>query len=44
MASLSGPCTAFARVVKHGSGPAESHIGDASGTHVEAVLVIWVGV
>lgn len=41
---LSGPHTALARVVKHSSSPAESHVGDASSTHVEAGLVGWVGV
>lgn len=41
---LSGPHTALAGVVKHSSGPAESHVGDASSAHVEAGLVGWVGV
>lgn len=41
---VSGPRATFARGVEHQSGRAEPLVGDSSGTHVEAIPVVWVGI
>lgn len=40
----SGPSTALAFVIEDSASSTVTHVGDTTSTHIEAGLVIWIGI